>query len=750
MLNLKNSLILRIALPIIILVLALGALLYFYVLTPVSKFTKESIEHDLTTFSRRLDNICNINFDRLLLSGNADNEEALIIERALTLGQIEDFFDQENLKGLIYDSLENQVLFQSDLPTTAEYLTNYGYGQEKLISLKVREDHFYIYYSNFEPWDWHIIIVKDAEDYSNLFNKIRKLYTYSLGSLVLIAFLLIFFIFQSINRPVKAIIKTIHEQKKPAYKGIDVFEFLSETIADMMESIHQNSEKYRILVENSNHLVWEVDQYSRFTYVSPTVTAILGYIPDEVIGSTPFDFMPTDEGKRLRLLYKQKAEKKLSLEGIIDSYIHKDGNLVILETNGVPIFDNDGDYAGYRGINRDITERVQAEKEKINAQATAADHAKHALLGRVAGKMAHDFNNILGIIMGNTELALLDCKDEEILRTLELTLDQTLRGKNLTKNLVVFAKDQELKQEFFNLNEKINLVINLLKKDLEGIDVINQEDINLPDLLADPGMIEHAIVNLIQNSIHAISKTENPKIIVKTYYHKNNIYFEISDNGCGIPKKHLKKIYEPSFTLKGLKDVTDSYEAGIKGTGYGMINVKKCVEQHKGNISVKSKINYGTKFIIALPVIKKGLTNKEKKEISKSNIQSNKRILLVEDETSISDVLFRILTQKPCNHIVDIADSGQLAMDLVNKNKYDLISLDYILIGRDSGLDIYMQTRQINKDLPILFVSGNMEFIESIKKLKQKDDHIDYLSKPFQNIDYVKSINELLGKSVKG
>jgi len=150
---------------------------------------------------------------------------------------------------------------------------------------------------------------------------------------------------------------------------------------------------------------------------------------------------------------------------------------------------------------------------------------------------------------------------------LELIFEQTLRGKNLTKNLVAFAKDQEPKQEFFRISEKIDLVINLMRKDLEGIKLIREDEQGVAELLADPGMIEHTLVNLIQNSIHAVSMVEHPVIIIRTFSIEDNIFFEIKDNGCGIPEEHLETIYEPSFSLKGSKDIAGSYKTAIKGTG---------------------------------------------------------------------------------------------------------------------------------------------------------------------------------------
>ncbi|MCP3900185.1 MAG: PAS domain S-box protein, partial [Desulfobacteraceae bacterium] len=437
--------------------------------------------------------------------------------------------------------------------------------------------------------------------------------------------------------------------------------------------------------------------------------------------------------------------------------ICKDGAVIYVQTNGRIEYKN-GEAVKLFGTVLDISAIKQAEKEKAKAQEYAAGQEKQALVGQVAGKIAHDFNNILGVIMGNAELSLMDCTDPEIKKTLELIFDQTLKGKNLTKNLVAFAKDQELKQEFFNINKKIELVLGLLKKDLKNIEVEKDFKEDLPSLLADPGMIEHALINLIQNSIHALGMRAHPRIIIRTYYVDDswvedvyvdeNICLEIEDNGCGIPKEHLEDIYLPSFTLKGKKDIKGFYNKAIRGTGYGMSNVKKYIEQHRGNILVESEQGEGTKFLINLPIIKDELTNKEKEAISKSKSYYKKNILLVEDEPAIANIQHRILSHEPCNHNVDIATDGKTAIDLFEKNTYDFISLDYLLPGGINGMIIYNHVRKTNHSIPILFISGNIEFIESIKELKQKDPNIDHLSKPCLNKEYLSRINELLERAL--
>ena len=385
----------------------------------------------------------------------------------------------------------------------------------------------------------------------------------------------------------------------------------------------------------------------------------------------------------------------------------------------------------------------KAEKEKLLAQKRAAEHEKFALVGRIAGKMAHDFNNILGVIMGNTEIALLDCKDPLIDKKLQLILNQTRHGSNLTKNLVAFAKDQEPRQVYFSINEKIDLMLNLLEKEIQHIEIERELMRNLPDLLADSGMIENCLVNLIQNAIHAMGKSKHGKLILRTYQSDDAIHVEIEDNGCGIPKAYLSDVFEPSFTLKGSRDITGSYAPGIKGTGYGMANVKRYVEQHLGAIFIESDEGKGTKITLRFPKIKKELAQQEIMEIKATHHHSGKTILLVEDEPAISEVQYQILTHDPCHHKVDPAKNGEDAINLFRKNRYDFVSLDYILSGEVNGMDVYHHIRKKNKKIPILFISGNLEFLESIKELKRQDPYIDHVSKPCTNRDYIDSINRL-------
>jgi CheY-like chemotaxis protein len=288
-----------------------------------------------------------------------------------------------------------------------------------------------------------------------------------------------------------------------------------------------------------------------------------------------------------------------------------------------------------------------------------------------------------------------------------------------------------------------------MKKDLTGISVNTELVENAPLVLADPGMIEHSLVNLIQNSIHALSLKTNPQISIKTGFTEEEFSIEVYDNGCGIPENHLGDIFTPSFTLKGSRDITGSYKPGIKGTGYGMSNIKKYIQQHKGSISIDSRFGEYTRVVLNLPLIKQELTAPEIEKIRESVFTPGKRILIVEDETSISKVQQYILSQPPCSHDVHIAVNGRHAIELFEHNSYDLVSLDFILPGDLNGMDVYLHIRKQNSAIPILFLSGNLEFLESIKNLKENDPYIDHLSKPCKNTEYIATVNKLVSRVEK-
>ena len=526
----------------------------------------------------------------------------------------------------------------------------------------------------------------------------------------------------------------------------DEFGDLALSFNRMLEQLQMATDSEAFLnnlIESIMNMILVTNAQGTIVMSNSRVAKIIGLSKDTLYGRNIFEFII---GKRdTDAEYLRSTPNIHNHEGVLLT-VNKEEIPVLITKS--PLISGKGGQTGDSIITiTDITDRLLYEKDKLSAQKAAAEQSKYALVGQVAGKLAHDFNNVLGIILGNAELALLECDDENIRETLELVLNQALRGKNLTKNLVAFAKSSEPKHDLFNIDDKIDFVTNLLKKDLSGIEVVKDYNSHGIDLIADPGMIEHTLVNLIQNAIHATCRCDNPKIILRTHTFEQKMFIEVEDNGCGIPDEHIETIYEPSFTLKGSRDATGSYIDSIKGTGYGLANVKKYIEQHKGEIFVQSEFGKGSTFTISIPIITRHITTRELQKSLMGNIHSGRSILLVEDEPFISDVQYKLLTRAPLSHQVDIAPNADTAIRLFDSKAYDLISLDYILPGKLNGMDVYEYIRQKNQKIQVLFISGNLEFLESIADLRHKDNNIDHLSKPYQISEYVNAVNRAIDRA---
>ncbi|MFH1152807.1 MAG: PAS domain S-box protein [Pseudomonadota bacterium] len=511
-------------------------------------------------------------------------------------------------------------------------------------------------------------------------------------------------------------------------------------------ALRESEKKYRTLFNGLDDAIMVhpfVDEgFKPFVEVNDVACSRYGYTREEFRHMTPMDICRSGNAARHATCEARQALMAAGRKTMEVVHMDASGRTFPVEVTS-SIFDFYG-RAMILSAARDITDRKRSEQDRADALKFAAEQEKYALVGQVAGKMAHDFNNILMAIMGHAEISILDCRDDQILESLNIILEQTRRGRVLTQNLVAFAKDQEPREEFFNVNEKIDLVINLLRKELKSINLIRGFNFDIPDLLADPGMIEHVLVNLIQNAIHAMSLTPDPVLTIRTHSDGRNLFIDIVDNGCGIPPRHLKEIFTPSFTLKGSRDTIGAYSPGIKGTGYGMANVKKYIEKHNGAISVDSAPGQGTRITLSIPLMNRDLTPGEQAALSHQILVREKRVLLVEDEPAIAAILLRILGSEPFHHDVVVAHDGDKALDAFENQDFDIISLDYLLPGGMTGLDVYRHIRKHNTRVPILFVSGNIEFLESMKDLKALDPNLDYLSKPCSNMAYVRKINQQL------
>lgn len=437
---------------------------------------------------------------------------------------------------------------------------------------------------------------------------------------------------------------------------------------------------------------------------------------------------PIDEIKRVRKPVVMKHVHEMGEKGKRE-----------FEVYAYPIFDHKGELVQVIEYNIDITERNFLEEQLRQAQKLEA-------IGSLAGGVAHDFNNLLSVIIGYSEMLIMRFpKGDPARRDVDAIMSAGEKAASLTRQLLAFSRKQLLEVKVLNFNEVIERLVTMLTRIIgENIHLTLKKEESLWSIQADPVQMDQVMINLVVNAKDAISTNEGGVINIETSnimlgekYVKGNegvkpgpyVLVTITDNGKGMSKKVIGKIFEPFYTTKG-----------HKGTGLGLSTVYGIVKQHHGHINVYSEPDAGTTFKVYLPV-----TDAEAIKIASSEIQvdlkGSETILLVDDEASIVDMVSDTL--KPLGYTVLKASSGEEALErYFEKNiKIDLLLTDVIMKGMNGRhlADALLAKQPL---LKIIFMSGYSEnFITNRGIL---EDGFFFIQKPVRPSNFVKKLREVL------
>jgi len=438
------------------------------------------------------------------------------------------------------------------------------------------------------------------------------------------------------------------------------------------KALKESEEKYRTLSEQSTDAIYITTRQGKHSYVNQSFLDLFGYTKKEIQNLKAQDLYvnPKDRSR-----YQQAIEKTGSVRDFEVTLRQKDGTeRDCLITSNIRTAD-DGSILGYQGIIRDITEKKNLESQLIEAQ-------KMEAIGTLAGGIAHNFNNLLMGIQGNTSLMLLDTPSDhphyERLTTIEKSVQS---GSKLTSQLLGYARGGRYEIKPISINHIItetSATFAMTKKDITLNHDLEQ---GLAGVKADRGQIEQVILNIYVNAAEAmphggdlfittrnISHTE---ITGKSYTIKpgNYILLTIKDTGTGMDKHTQAKVFDPFFTTKGL----------AKGTGLGLASVYGIMKAHGGYIDVESHKGTGTTFFLYLPA--SGEIISEEPRSTKSIETGNETILLVDDEEIILDVGEALLTS--LGYRVLTAQGGNEAIDILRSSlpssPPDLVILDMIM-----------------------------------------------------------------------
>ncbi len=359
----------------------------------------------------------------------------------------------------------------------------------------------------------------------------------------------------------------------------------------------ESEEKLRSLIESSPDWIWEVNAEGVYTYVSPRITELLGYEPEEIVGKTPFDLMPPEEAERIGREFGAIVQARRPFANLVNRNRHKDGREVVLETSGVPFLDQSGELAGYRGIDRDITARSEmAESLELPGQQRSALQQSNAELEQFAYVASHDLQEPLRMVASYTQLLAErygDKLDDQAEKYISYAVDGAKRMQDLVDDLLAFSRvgSRIEPMEPVDCAEVLSGVVHGLSKTIEDNRVEIIVDV-LPTVMADRRLLSQVFQNLIDNSIK-FRAAAPPRIEVGARRKGTCWELSVRDNGIGIDPKYHERV----FSIFQRLHERNKYP----GSGIGLSIVKKIVEGHGGDIQLESAEGNGARFTFTVP-----------------------------------------------------------------------------------------------------------------------------------------------------
>jgi PAS domain S-box-containing protein len=485
----------------------------------------------------------------------------------------------------------------------------------------------------------------------------------------------------------------------------------------LLNEIKESEEKYRTVIEGILDGVCLFGIDYRFKYSNERLAEIQGYSREELIGTDFRNYLDEES----RALLAERDEQRMRGLKLLSHFelniLRKDGGIRNAEISARTIRDSKGD-VNIIVILKDVTDKKKMEEQLLQAEKLRA-------VGEMASGVAHDFNNALAAILGNTQLMLYSVQDEEFKESLK-TIEKVAKDSAQTVRRLQDFTRRKVHQELYKLsvNSIVKDAIEIAKPrwrdetQSKGMSIEMVSDFeDIPPVAGSASELREVITNIVFNAIEAMP--EGGRIEIRTFQRDERDYIQISDTGMGIKEEVRKKIFEPFFTTKPFSN-----------TGLGLSMSYGIIKRMGGEIDVESKVGQGTTFTISLPICFEAM-EEEVTAITPSPppvIKKGKeaRILVIDDEESVRSVLSRILTQ--VKHQVNVAKDGEEGIRLFHEGEFDIVLTDLGMPGM-SGWDVCKAIKKISPQTPVGMITGwGMEIGEE----KMKEAELDFLiSKPF-------------------
>ena len=508
------------------------------------------------------------------------------------------------------------------------------------------------------------------------------------------------------------------------------------------QALRQSEERYRTILESIVDGYYEINLRGQVMFCNDALLKIFGYPRSEIDELDALSLLASDLRENAVGVFTRVYETGEPAHSIAWEIGTRDGSKIQVETSISLITDVDGQPLGFRGIVRDVTDRVRTEREKADLEVQLQRSQRMEAIGTLAGGIAHNFNNLLMGIQGNVSLLIRELSTESPqaarLQTVEALVDG---GSKLTAQLLGYARSGRVDVRTIDLNA-------LVLETAETFSLTRKEYRVHTDLVdralpidVDPTQIEQALLNLLINAADAMPRggdiylhsqiVDQTQLIESEPGSREGTYAVLSvrDTGCGMDEETLNHIFEPFFTTKGMTG----------GTGLGLASTYGIVRAHGGQIDVQSAPGVGSTFSFSFP------TSKKQPETTVADrgapVTGEGTILIVEDDAAVLDACASMLTL--LNYTPICAGSGGAAIDIFEQRKeaINLVILDLILTDM-GGSEVFDSIRAIDPEARILLSSGYSLEGDAASLFERGCD--DFIQKPFTMEQLSHKIDRLL------
>jgi PAS domain S-box-containing protein len=503
------------------------------------------------------------------------------------------------------------------------------------------------------------------------------------------------------------------------------------------QRLRQSEERYRTVAEVTRDVITEQDADGRITYASPACEAVLGYRPEEIVGTQAMKTLAHPDDLAEIVASFERCARSTGPTPIVGPYrvVRKDGTVRWCEGAGIAYRKADGSLS-VLGVTRDASERVRAEEESREFEQRMQSAQRLESLGILAGGVAHDFNNLLTPILGESGLALADLPPDSPVRPhLESIQKAARRAAGLTNQMLAYAGQRPIEMRSIDLSSLVHELGDLLASAGGRRSRIAYELApELPEIRGDAAQIGQVAMNLITNAAEALGEAGG-EIRVRTGTVRSPgsaagrhlgaelepgdyVFLEVEDSGCGMDEAVLGRVFEPFFTTK------------FTGRGLGLAAALGIVRSHGGAIEIESEPGRGSRFRVLLPAVAAEPGAAAAPPETATAWSGRATVLLVDDDRGVRE--FAIEALERCGLRVIAAAGGSEAIDLYARRaqEIDLVVLDRTLPGTAGG-DVLSAIRRIRPDAGVVLISGYAQEPEAAPAPAAAVTR--YLGKPFSH-----------------